>query len=159
MAVRVKRITLWRAAVEDRPGVLAGALEPLAHAGTDLQMVMCYGNPGQEGQATIEVYPILPKRAVAAAQIGGFSASPVPVVFVEGDNKPGLGYSIANAVAWAGLNIRFMLAHVTGKKYSAIVGFETEADAQKGELQIKKAHAPLRMQSMKSQKRKKRKYK
>ena len=157
MAVKVKRITLWRTAVEDRPGVLAGALEPLAHAGTDLQMVMCYGNPGQEGQATIEVYPILPARAVAAAQIGGFSASSGPVVFVEADNKPGLGYSIANAVAWAGLNIRFMLAQVTGKKYSAIVGFESEADAQKGVLQIKKAHAPLRMQSIKSQKRRKRK--
>ena len=155
MAVKVRRITLWRAAVDDRPGVLAGALEPLAHAGTDLQMVMCYGNPGQEGQATIEVYPILTRRAVAAAQIGGFSASPVPVVLVEADNKPGLGYSIANAVAWAGLNIRFLLAQVTGKRYSAIVGFETEADAQKGELQIKKAHAPLRMQSTKSQKRKK----
>ena len=157
MAVKVRRVTLWRAAVEDRPGVLAGALEPLAHAGADLQMVMCYGNPGQEGRATIEVYPISPKRAVAAAQIGGFSASPAPVVLVEGDNKPGLGYSIANAVAWAGLNIRFLLAQVTGKKYSAIVGFETEADAQKGALQIKKAHAPLETQSVKSRKRKKRK--
>ena len=157
MAVKVRRITLWRAAVEDRPGVLAGALEPLAHAGTDLQMVMCYANPGQEGRATIEVYPILRKRAVAAARIGGFSASPAPVVLVEGDNKPGLAYSIANAVAWAGLNIRFLLAQVTGKKYSAIVGFETEADARKGALQIKKAHAPLRMQSMKSQKHKNRK--
>ena len=154
MAVKVKRITLWRAEVEDRPGVLAGALEPLAHAGTDLQVMVCYGNPGKEGRATIEVYPILPKRAVAAAQIGGFSASTAPVVLVEGDNKPGLGYSIANAVAWAGLNIRFLHAHVRGKMYSAIVGFETEADAQKGALQIKKAHAPLGTQS-KSHKRQK----
>lgn len=157
MAVKVKRITLWRAAVEDRPGVLAGALEPLAHAGTDIQVMMCFGIPGQEGQATIEIYPILTKRAVAAAQIGGFSASPAPAVLVEGDNKPGLGYGIANAVAWAGLNIRFLFAQVTGKKYSAIVGFETEADAQKGALQIKKAHAPLGMQGMKTQTRKKRK--
>ena len=157
MAVKIRRITLWRAAVKDRPGVLAGALEPLAHAGADLQMVMCYGNPGQAGRATIEVYPILRQRAVAAARIGGFSASPAPVVLVEADNKPGLAYSIANAVAWAGLNIRFLLAQVTGKKYSAIVGFETEADAQKGALQIKKAHAPLETQSVKSRKRKKRK--
>ena len=78
-------------------------------------------------------------------------------MLVEGDNKPGLGYSIANAVAWAGINIRFLLAQVTVKKYSAIVGFETEADAQKGAFQIKKAHAPLGTQSTKSQKRKKRK--
>ncbi len=157
MAVKVRRITLWQATVEDRPGVLAGALEPLAHAGTDLQVMVCSGNPGQEGRATIEVYPILTQRAVAAAQIGGFSASPAPFVLVEGDNKPGLGYSIANAVAWAGLNIRFLLAQVTGKKYCAIVGFETETDARKGALQIKKAHAPLGMQSTKSQTRKKRK--
>ena len=71
MAVTIKRITLWRAAVEDRPGVLAGALEPLAHAGADLQMVMCYGNPGQEGRATIEA-PVM-----ASVRSWARGASPV----------------------------------------------------------------------------------
>ena len=32
MAVSVNRITLWRIDVENRPGVLAGTLEPLASA-------------------------------------------------------------------------------------------------------------------------------
>src|SRR5437879_3595190 len=42
MAVTVKKVTLWRSEVENKTGVLANALEPLAKAGADLQVVMGY---------------------------------------------------------------------------------------------------------------------
>ena len=48
MSVSVKHITLWRAEVENKAGVLARTLESLAAAGADLHVVMGYRYPGGE---------------------------------------------------------------------------------------------------------------
>ena len=45
MAVTVKKIVLWRKEVENRTGILANALAPLANAGTDIHVVMGYRHP------------------------------------------------------------------------------------------------------------------
>lgn len=39
MPVTVKKLLLWRSEVENKPGVLAGVLQPLSTAGADLQVV------------------------------------------------------------------------------------------------------------------------
>ncbi|HWP57032.1 MAG TPA: hypothetical protein VNL14_03975 [Candidatus Acidoferrales bacterium] len=139
MAVTVKKITLWRKEVENKPGVLANALAPLAHAGTDIQVVMAYRFPGDSSRAAIELYPVTGKKAVAAAQEAGFSAAQIPALLVEGDNRAGLGYETAQSIADAGVNMDFVVAQVTGKKYSAVFGFESEADATKCAAIIRKA--------------------
>jgi len=53
----------------------------------------------------------------------------------------GLGHAISQAIADAGINMDFVVAQVVGRKYSAIFGFESEADATKGAAVIKKAVA------------------
>ncbi len=58
---------------------------------------------------------------------------------VEGDNRPGLGYAIAQALAHARINLTFLVAQVIGKKYSAVIGFETAEDAKQASALIKKA--------------------
>ena len=141
MAVTVRKIVLWRSEVENRPGVLAHALEPLASAGADLQVVMGYRYPGVESKAAIEVYPVSGKKSTAAAQAAGLSASPIPTLLVQGDNKPGLGHAMAGAIADAGINTSFLVAQVIGRRYSAVYGFETEDDARKAASLIKKATA------------------
>jgi len=141
MAVSVKKIVLWRSEVENRPGVLANALEPLAGAGADLQVVMAYRYPGDESKAAIEVYPVSGKKSVAAAQQAELSASSIPTLRVEGDNKAGLGHVVAKAIADAGINMSFLVTQVMGRKYSAIIGFENEADATTAASIIKKATA------------------
>src|SRR5207237_7867164 len=79
MAVTVKRITLWRADVENRPGVLAAALEPLAAAGADLRLVMGYRFPNAPEHSAIELYPVSGKKVVAAARQAGLGgAKPLP---------------------------------------------------------------------------------
>src|SRR5438876_12371641 len=85
MSVKIKRITLWRTEVENEPGVLARTLEPLAGAGWDLEVVMGYPETGDK--AAIEIYPIAGKKAVAAAQAAGLTASSIPTLLVEGDNR------------------------------------------------------------------------
>ena len=139
MAVTVKRITLWRKDLENKAGTLAGTLEPLAKAGADLQIVMGYRYPGDNTKAVVELYPVGNKKAALAAQGAGLIASTIPALLVQGDNRPGMGHGIAQAVAEAGVNMDFLLAQVIGRKYSAVIGFENDADAIKASALIKKA--------------------
>ena len=141
MAVTVKKIVLWRKEVENKAGVLANALAPLASTGTDIHVVMAYRFPGQESKAAIELFPVTGKKSVAAAEEAGFSASPIPALLVEGNNRAGLGYSTAQAIANAGINIDFIVAQVVGRKYSAVFGFESDADATNCAAIIRKAAA------------------
>jgi len=141
MAVSVKRIVLWRKEIENKPGALARALASLASAGADLHVVMGYRYPGDETKGAIELCPVTGKKSVIAAQEAGLSASPIPALIVEGDNRAGLGHAISLAIADAGINLGFVVAQVVGRKYSAIFGFESEADAGKGAALIRKASA------------------
>jgi hypothetical protein len=141
MAVSVKKIVLWRKEVADQAGVLANALAPLAHAGTDIHVVMAYRFPGEEAKAAIELYPVTGKKSAAAAREAGFSASAIPALLVEGDNRMGIGYAAAHAIAAAGINMDFLVAQVVGKKYSAVFGFQSDADAAKCAAIIRKSAA------------------
>jgi len=141
MAVTVKKIVLWRREVENRPGALASTLAPLANAGVDLHVVMAYRYPGDETKAAIELYPVAGKKSVVAAQEAGLSASSIPALLVQGDNRPGLGHAISRAIADAGINLGFLVTQVVGRKYSAVFGFESEAEATKGAALIRKATA------------------
>ncbi len=141
MPVTVKPVTLWRKEIENKPGTLAVALEPLAMAGADLQVIMGYRFPGRPDAAALELFPVKGKKAVAAARAAGLSESTIPTLLVEGDNKPGLGYAIATSIAGAGINIGFVIAQVVGRKYSAVIGFDTADDAKVAAALIKKATA------------------
>jgi hypothetical protein len=141
MAVTVKKAMLWRKEVENRPGMLASTLQPLAEAGADLQVVMAYRYPGGQDKAAIELHPVSGRKLNAAARVVGLAPSSIPVLLVEGDNKPGLGHAIANAVGEAGINMSFVMAQVLGRKYAAVFGFESQADANKAATLIRKAAA------------------
>ena len=56
----------------------------------------------------------------------------------------GLGHAICQAIADAGINMDFVVAQVVGRKYSAVFGFESAAEATKGAAVIKKAAAAKR---------------
>jgi len=139
MPITVKKIILWRSEVDNKPGTLASTIEPPAKAGADLKIMMGYRHPTAKGRAAIEVFPIAGKKLVAAAGAAGLSAAAIPTLLVEGDNKPGLGYTIAQIIGAGGINIAFFVAQVIGRKFAAVIGFETEDDAKKAAPLIKKA--------------------
>jgi len=141
MAVKVKRISLWRKELENKAGTLAGTLEPLAKAGADLQIVMGYRYPGEGTKAAVELYPIVGRKTTQAAQGAGLAVATIPALVVAGDDRPGLGHAIAKAMAEAGINLDFLVAQVIGRKYSAVIGFENDADAMKASALIKKVAA------------------
>jgi len=141
MALTVKKIALWRKEVDNSAGILAGALAPLAHAGTNIHVVLAYRFPGQESKGAIELYPITGRKSATAAKEAGFSVSDIPALLVEGGNRAGLGYATAQAIAGAGISLDFLVAQVVGKKYSAVFGFESGADAAKCAAIIRKSAA------------------
>jgi len=139
MPVTVKKITLWRKELQNRPGTLAEALEPVSKSGADLHVVMGYCYPGDRTKAAVELFPVTGKKATAAAQSAGLAPSGIPALHVEGDNRPGLGHSVTRALADGGVNLDFLVAQVIGRKYSAVIGFENDGDAEKAIALIKKA--------------------
>ena len=144
MVVTVKRVTLWRSEVENRPGMLARTLKPLADAGASLNVVMAYRFPGESTRGAIELSPVSGKKSQTAAQTVGLDRSSIPTLLAMGDDRPGLGSEIAEAIAGAGINISFMVVQVLGRRYSAVYGFETEEEAQIATNLIKKASKPRR---------------
>jgi hypothetical protein len=139
MPITVKHITLWRNEVDNKPGALAGTIELPAKAGADLKVIMGYKHPAAEGKAVVEVFPITGRKIAAAAGTAGLSAASIPTLLVEGDNKPGLGHTVAKIIGDSGVNIAFFVGQVIGRRFTAVIGFETEDDAKKAAPLIKKA--------------------
>lgn len=129
MATTVKEITLWRREIDNQPGTLARVLEPLA--ATDLRVVMAYRYPGDETRGAVELFPIAGKKAMAAAQAAGLTQANIPALLVEGSNRAGIGFKTTQSIAQAGINLAFLVSLVTGSKFSAVFGFDAEADRRK----------------------------
>lgn len=142
MPTTLERAQVWRTEVAHTPGQLAAALAPLAAAGADLRVVMAYRLPGEPSRAIVEVYPVTGKKQATAAGGAGLAPAGIPVLRVEGDNKAGMGATLASALADAGINVSFLVAQVMGRKFTAVFGFENDAEAKKGAAIIKKASAP-----------------
>ena len=150
MAVSVKKIMLWRGEVDDKPGALARALAPLAAAGSNLRLVMGYRLGGTAGRAAVELHPVASKKVTAAASTAGLAPVSTPALLVEGDDRPGLGHAIAQAIADAGIDLGYVVAQVAGKRYSAVIGFSADADADKAVGLIKQAAAAKKPAAKKS---------
>lgn len=140
MPVSVKRITLWRAEVDNKPGALAALMQPLAGAGANLKVVMGYRHTAvKQGKAIVEIYPVSGRKVTGAAEAVRLSESSIPTLLVEGDDRPGLGSAIASGISAAAINIAFFMAQVVGERYSAVIGFESEEDLGQATAAIKKA--------------------
>jgi predicted amino acid-binding ACT domain protein len=139
MALTVKEITLWRREIDNRPGMLAEVLGPVATAKTDVEVLMAYRFPGDESRGAVELFPIAGKKAAAAAQTAGLTAAAdIPAVLVTGTNRAGIGFDTTTAIAEAGINLAFVVAQVIGSKFSAVYGFDNEADRRKAVALLKK---------------------
>lgn len=139
MPVTVKKMTLWRRDLENRPGALATVLEPVVEAGTDLQVAMGYRIPGQEDRAVIELAPVEGRKGAAAAERAGLTPSDIPTLLVQGDNRVGLGQQLARELGEAGINMAFLVALVVGRRYSGVFGFESDDDARRAAEIIKRS--------------------
>jgi hypothetical protein len=102
---------------------------------------MGYRYPGPSTKAAVEVYPVATKKLQDTARRAGLAPSSIPALLVEGDNRGGLGHAFSRAIADSGISMNFLVANVMGRRYSAVFGFDTDADANAAAAVIKKAAA------------------
>jgi hypothetical protein len=99
-------------------------------------MAGCRGN---EHKAAIEVCPVSGKKSATAASKAGLAACAIPTLLVRGDNSPGLGRTLAQAIAEVGINVAFVMAQVIDARFSAVMGFGDEAACKQATTLIEKA--------------------
>ena len=140
MAFSIERVDLWSGPIKDRPGGVAEKLNAVAGAGANLQFVLA--RRAERGAAVVFVAPVKGAGQARAAKKAGLSKSADLVVLrVEGPNKKGLGASMCNAMAEAGINLRGLSATAIGRKCVIYIAFDSAKDATKGRQTLKKVLA------------------
>lgn len=131
VAISVDKIHLWRGEVPDRPGTLASTMGALAASAAGLKVIMGYSYPGGgEGRkAILELFPVT--GTATAAQRADLTASMKPTLLISGDDRLGLSEAFYRAIAEEGINIDFLVAQALGDHYSVVIGFATEAEADR----------------------------
>jgi hypothetical protein len=139
MAVKISKIEVWAAELQDRPGGLARILEALADANSSVECLIARRQPDRPGSGVAFVTPVKSKKAQAAATSAGMHTSAISTLKVEGNDKPGLGAALCRAIADAGVNMRGLSAAVVGNKFVAYFGFDNADDANKAAKAMKAA--------------------
>ena len=95
-ALKVRKGTMWRSQIEDTPGTFAKKLEPFAKAGQSLQVVAGWSTSSatEKGVAYMEIFPVTDEKGKQCAKEAGLHEVTDSVcLIVEGDDRPGLGYT------------------------------------------------------------------
>jgi len=132
MTLKVSRVDLWTASIDDRAGGAADKLEPLSKAGANFEFVFSRRTPEQPGRGMLFVTPVKGAKVVQAAQTAGFTKPEnLHSVRIEGANKPGVTAKAARALANAGISFRAMSATGIGSKFVSYVALDTAEEAAK----------------------------
>ena len=132
MPVRITKVDVWAAPLEDQPGGLARVLEALAGAGSRLECCIARRQPDRPGSGVAFVTPVRGARAEQAARGAGMSpAADVATLRVQGPDSPGIGARLTRAVERAGVNMRGLSAAVLGGQFVAYFGFDNDGDADR----------------------------
>ena len=133
MKLKVTRVQVWRATIDDRVGGAADRLEPLAQAGANLEFVFARRTPEQPGAGVVYVAPIKGAKVIRAARAAGFTQPrDIHFVRIEGANKAGLSGVVTRALAESGISFRGVSAAAVGRNAVAHIAFDTAEDAIKG---------------------------
>lgn len=139
MAIKASRIDVWAAKIDDRSGATADALEALARAGANLEMVFARRTPEQPGSGVVFLAPIKGAKAIKAAAAAGFARQGgLHGVKVEGGDKPGIGASIGRALGDAEASFRGMTAIAIGGKFMCFLAFDSAEEASRAIAALKK---------------------
>lgn len=132
MTLKVSRVDLWTASIDDRAGGAADKLEPLSKAGANFEFVFSRRTPEQPGRGMLFVTPVKGAKVVQAAQTAGFTKPEnLHSVRIEGANKPGVTAKAARALANAGISFRALSATGIGSKFVSYIALDTAEEAAK----------------------------
>jgi len=134
-----RRVDVWSAGIEDRPGGLAEKLRVVSEAGGNLEFVIARREQAKPGTGVVFLSPLKGQRQIRAARKAGFiKTESLHSVRVEGADKPGLGGRVAAALAEAGINLRGLSAAALGRKAVIYLALDSSPDAAKAIRTLKK---------------------
>lgn len=138
MALKVSKVEVWAATIEDRAGGLVHKLAPLSAAGANLEFVIARRAPEKPGKGVVFVAPLTGEEQVKGGRDAGFlPADSLHSVRIEGPDRPGVGLMLAKALADAGINLRGLSAAAIGKKFVCYLALDTPQDADKAVAIVK----------------------
>ncbi|MBN2581832.1 MAG: amino acid-binding protein [Planctomycetes bacterium] len=138
MALKVTRVQVWAAGIDDKPGGLANKLETLAESGANLEFVIARRAPDKPGKGVVFVTPIVGDDQQKAAKTAGFvTTDSLHSVRAAGLDEPGLGARITRALADAGINLRGLSAASLAGKCVVHLALDSDADAAKAAETLK----------------------
>src|SRR5262245_30171822 len=125
MEFHIHKVQVWSGEVPDRPGAAAAKLELLAPAGADLEFVFTRPKPANPDISVIFLAPIAgPEQTAAAQAVGLAPARDIAMLYVTGDNRPGVGYEIMSRLAIAGINLRGLSISAVEGRFGAYLAFD-----------------------------------
>ena len=140
MPYSIRKVDVWAAEIDDRPGGLAEKLAALAKAGASLEFIIARRAPDKPGRGVVFLTPVkTAKQKQAASEVGFGTTSSLQSVRVEGSDRPGLGTKMTRALADAGINLRGISAAALGRKSVAYFAFDSADDAGNAIKLLKKA--------------------
>ena len=140
MAYSIRKVDVWAAEIDDRPGGLAEKLEALAKAGASLEFIISRRTPGNPGKGVVFLTPIKgTKQQRAASEAGLNTTDSLHSVRVEGPDRPGLGIKMTRALADAAINMRGISAAALGRKSVTYFAFDNAEDADNAVKLLRKA--------------------
>ena len=140
MAYSIRKVDVWAAEIDDRPGGLAEKLEALAKAGASLEFIISRRTPGNPGKGVVFLTPIKgTKQQRVASEAGLNTTNSLHSVRVEGPDRPGLGIKMTRALADAAINMRGISAAALGRRSVSYFAFDNAEDADNAVKLLKKA--------------------
>ena len=139
MNLKVDRVDVWSAGIEDKPGGLGKVLAGLKDVGADLDFVIARRSQAKPGTGVVFVTPLRGDAEIAAANTLGFNVTrSIKSVRVEGDNRAGIGAELTEKLAAAGINLHGFSGAVIGDRFILYIGLDSDEDARKAAAIIEK---------------------
>jgi hypothetical protein len=140
MRLKIDRVDVWAASVNDEPGSMARVLTELREAGADLDFIYARRAPEKPGTAVVFVTPLRGDAQIRAASILGFNVTnSVHSVRVEGDNRAGIAAELSGKLAAAKVNLRGFSAAVIGERFIIYASLDSAEEAEKAAKALRAA--------------------
>jgi hypothetical protein len=137
MNLKLTRVEVWAAELDDQPGTLALTLQAITDRDADLDFVLARRDAGRPGKGLVFVSPLTTRQQVEnAGKMGLRLASEIAVLKVEGTNGPGVGATIAKAIANVGINLNAVSTAASGHHFVCHIAFDSVHDREKAEAAL-----------------------
>jgi hypothetical protein len=125
MPLQIHKVQVWSGEIPDRPGAAAAKLELLARAGADLEFIFTRPHPTKPDTSILFLAPISGPEQIQAARAANLGpALDVAMLWVEGENRPGMGFELMSHLAVAGINLRGLSVSAVGNRFAAYLAFD-----------------------------------